>query len=219
MLPKLRCWLIRSYPQENVANPPSQTQQSQRRASIPARLNNKIGSHQGFGCNPMNTATTMTQAPQPASQVRHLVASARPLRDNDLNSPDISGAETVHEFLKRCHPPMDRYFTAFINFGCTTETHLRSFARFAQEKKYSILKQLLVNQSGVEGFTEMDVAVLENQLETYFFWSKFSGPSTSILVALMWYAHLEGKQTFGNLFGIRMWIYIHLGTAWDSQEK
>ncbi|KAF8884077.1 hypothetical protein CPB84DRAFT_176979 [Gymnopilus junonius] len=113
-------------------------------------------------------SVTKTQKPGPAPRAKKYVARARPLLENDINRPDIAGAAVVHEFLKTCHPPMDHYLSAFIKFGCSTESHLRSFAKFNQEKKYGILKELLAAHPVTEGFTEMDVAVLENQLEVYY---------------------------------------------------
>ena len=78
------------------------------------------------------------------SQARRSIAGTQILRDIEGNRSDNTGIATVREFLKTCNPSMERYLTAFVDFGCTSEGHLRSFAKFTQEKRYSMLGQLLM---------------------------------------------------------------------------
>ncbi|KAF9479998.1 hypothetical protein BDN70DRAFT_932111 [Pholiota conissans] len=93
-----------------------------------------------------------------------------PINNEQCNSiaPENQG---IHSFLATCKPPMTHYLKLFIDFGCTTETHLRSISLWLPEHKYNLVKTILksANPGGATAEpTEMDVAFLVNQFEVYF---------------------------------------------------
>ena len=74
----------------------------------------------------------------------------------------------VQRFLSACNPPMDRYLQHFTEFGCNNLDFLRGMSSWAAEKRLAILKKILTGPDDGSAVTEMEVAVIENQLETYF---------------------------------------------------
>ena len=65
---------------------------------------------------------------------------------------------------------MDHLIQNFINFGCNTQEFLRGISSWAPEKRHDILKKILTGSKGGGRVTatEMEIAVIENKLETYF---------------------------------------------------
>ncbi|KAF8884082.1 hypothetical protein CPB84DRAFT_1789582 [Gymnopilus junonius] len=81
---------------------------------------------------------------------------------------------TVRQFLETCVPAMDHLLMSFIQFGCTTEEYLRSFAAFGLKKRRQVLESIFAGYLAADGnennrgATEMDLAVLEDHLDRYF---------------------------------------------------
>jgi hypothetical protein len=63
---------------------------------------------------------------------------------------------------------MDRYLPHFVDFGCNSLDFLRGMSSWAPEKRLAILKKILTGPEGESAATQMEVAVIENQLEIYF---------------------------------------------------
>ena len=63
---------------------------------------------------------------------------------------------------------MDRYLQHFVDFGCNSLDFLCGMSSWAPEKRLAILKKILTASEGKSAATEMEVAVIENKLETYF---------------------------------------------------
>jgi len=65
---------------------------------------------------------------------------------------------------------MDHFKQNFIDFGCNNKEFIRGMSSWAADKKVAVLKKIL--GTGLDGeassVTEMELAVIENQLETYF---------------------------------------------------
>ncbi|KAF8884078.1 hypothetical protein CPB84DRAFT_1789574 [Gymnopilus junonius] len=86
-----------------------------------------------------------------------------------IQPPEQSSRHAViRHFLERCEPPMDRFFTAFINFGCTTDQYLRSIAVFTPKIRNTTLRRMLSTYVGEVGPTEMDIAILDDYFISYF---------------------------------------------------
>jgi hypothetical protein len=63
---------------------------------------------------------------------------------------------------------MDHYLQRFIDFGCNTKEFLRGMSSWAPDKRLAILKKILTGPEGESTVSEMELAVIENKLETYF---------------------------------------------------
>ena len=63
---------------------------------------------------------------------------------------------------------MDRYLQHFVDFGCNSLDLLHGVSSWAPEKRLAILKKIFTAPEGESTATEMEVAVIENELETYF---------------------------------------------------
>jgi hypothetical protein len=63
---------------------------------------------------------------------------------------------------------MDHFLQNFIEFGCNSKDFLRGMSSWAPEKRLAILKKILIGPEGESAVTEMELAVIENKLETYF---------------------------------------------------
>jgi hypothetical protein len=74
----------------------------------------------------------------------------------------------VQRFLSACNPPMDRYLQHFVDFGCNSLDFLRGMSSWAPDKRLAVLKKMLTAPEGKSAATEMELAVIENKLETYF---------------------------------------------------
>ncbi|KIM47072.1 hypothetical protein M413DRAFT_63304 [Hebeloma cylindrosporum] len=74
----------------------------------------------------------------------------------------------VERFLRACNPPMDHHLQRFIDFGCDNEEFLRGISSWAEGNRVAILKKILTRPKGESGVTEMEVAVIDNNLEAYF---------------------------------------------------
>ncbi|KAF9480010.1 hypothetical protein BDN70DRAFT_932122 [Pholiota conissans] len=104
--------------------------------------------------HPKPVTTTTRNAVAPSTE--HSTDTKKPIQE-------------IHAFLASCKPPMMQYLKPFMDFGCVTETHLRSVSMWLPEKRHNLVKTILKSGSGlVAEPTEMDVAILVNQLETYF---------------------------------------------------
>jgi hypothetical protein len=82
----------------------------------------------------------------------------------------------VHHFLSACKPPMDRFLPHFIDFGCGNREFLQAISAWAPDKRNALLRKILglsagrppqVGDSDDHPASEMDLAVIENQFETY----------------------------------------------------
>ncbi|KJA16865.1 hypothetical protein HYPSUDRAFT_206660 [Hypholoma sublateritium FD-334 SS-4] len=78
-----------------------------------------------------------------------------------------SGIAGIHRFLSKCHPPMMQYILRFVEFGCTTTEYLRGLSTWPPEQRHKLLVKILQGERGGP-VPQMDIAVLENQLDTYF---------------------------------------------------
>ncbi|KIM47074.1 hypothetical protein M413DRAFT_23358 [Hebeloma cylindrosporum] len=74
----------------------------------------------------------------------------------------------VQQFLRACQPPMDRHLQHFLDFGCNSSEFLRGMSLWAPKKRLATLKKILTGPEGESVATEMELAVIENHLETYF---------------------------------------------------
>ena len=63
---------------------------------------------------------------------------------------------------------MDHYFQRFIEFGCNSKDFLRGMSSWEPDKRLAILKKIFTRPDGKSVVTEMELAVIENKLETYF---------------------------------------------------
>lgn len=82
-------------------------------------------------------------------------------------APKESGIAGIHRFLSKCHPPMNQHILRFVEFGCTTTEYLRGVSTWPAEQRHKLLVKILQPERG-EAAPQMDIAVLENQFETYF---------------------------------------------------
>lgn len=73
----------------------------------------------------------------------------------------------IHRFLSKCHPPMMQHIFRFAEFGCTTTEYLRGVSEWPAEQRHKLLVKILQPEWG-GAVPQMDIAVLENQFETYF---------------------------------------------------
>jgi hypothetical protein len=75
--------------------------------------------------------------------------------------------QSIRDFLSACVPPMGRFLKHFVDFGCSNEEFLRGVSKWAPEAKEKLLRKVLVRPEG-HGASEMELAVIQNQLESYF---------------------------------------------------
>jgi hypothetical protein len=82
----------------------------------------------------------------------------------------IEQTDEIHDFLGTCQPPMTHHLQRFVDFGCTTSPYLRSVSRWPAEQRYKLLKRILESGERDAGVSpsEMDIAILEHQFDTYF---------------------------------------------------
>lgn len=78
-----------------------------------------------------------------------------------------SGIAGIHRFLSKCHPPMMQHILCFVEFGCTTTEYLRGVSTWPAEQRHKLLVKILQPERR-GAVPHMDIAVLENQFETYF---------------------------------------------------
>ena len=62
---------------------------------------------------------------------------------------------------------MNRFLRHFLDFGCSNEKFLRGVAEWAPDAKEKLLRKILAGPEG-HGPSEMELAVIQNQLEGYF---------------------------------------------------
>ncbi|KAF8199725.1 hypothetical protein BJ912DRAFT_950118 [Pholiota molesta] len=74
----------------------------------------------------------------------------------------------IYTFLHTCKPPMLHYLGRFVDFGCVTSTQLRSVSEWRPAQRHNLLEKILTFGKLDAMPSEMDIAVLENQFETYF---------------------------------------------------
>ncbi|KAF9480011.1 hypothetical protein BDN70DRAFT_894519 [Pholiota conissans] len=84
------------------------------------------------------------------------------------SSATIIQAAEIHTFLGTCVPSMMHYLRRFVDFGCVTSTHLRSVSQWRPEQRYKLLKKILRSGLLDAAPLDMDIAILENQFDTYF---------------------------------------------------
>ncbi|KJA16866.1 hypothetical protein HYPSUDRAFT_71041 [Hypholoma sublateritium FD-334 SS-4] len=108
----------------------------------------------------------VTDAPNP-SYAYPPSKGTDPLFITKASTQRESGIAGIHRFLSKCHPPMMQHILRFVEFGCTTTEYLRGVSTWPAEQRHKLLVKIL--QAGRGGAVpQMDIAVLENQFETYF---------------------------------------------------
>ena len=111
-------------------------------------------------------------------KTKKLVAATYKLSGVDLSSkeadrptikeaPKESRIAGIHRFLSKCHPPMMQHILRFVEFGCTTTEYLRGVSTWPAEQRHKLLVKILRPERG-GAVPRMDIAVLENQFDTYF---------------------------------------------------
>ncbi|PPQ73705.1 hypothetical protein CVT26_010860 [Gymnopilus dilepis] len=105
---------------------------------------------------------------------------ARTIQPPKLEDPTHapSSDDAIYFFLEACQPPMVHLLQRFVEYGCSTEVYLRSFASFSQEKRRNVLRKILAIRpishgegdatSGRTDMREMDLDVLDNHFVDYF---------------------------------------------------
>ena len=84
-----------------------------------------------------------------------------------IEAPKQSAITGIHRFLSKCRPPMMQHILRFVEFGCTTTEYLRGVSEWPAEQRHRLLVKILQPEWGGAA-PQMDIAVLENQFETYF---------------------------------------------------
>ncbi|KDR78790.1 hypothetical protein GALMADRAFT_224029 [Galerina marginata CBS 339.88] len=100
--------------------------------------------------------TTLNREPAPASQ------------ETSNQGSKNGGITLVHQFLATCNPPMDRFLSNFIDFGCSSAGYLYSISTWSKEMRYLALKRMLTEAKGGPPATEMDILVIDHQFDEYF---------------------------------------------------
>jgi hypothetical protein len=62
---------------------------------------------------------------------------------------------------------MDRFLQKFLAFGCSNEGFLRGISSWVPEAREKLLRKVFAGPGGRQA-SEMELAVIQNQLERYF---------------------------------------------------
>ena len=89
--------------------------------------------------------------------------AGRPFITTPAEESRIAG---IHCFLSNCRPPMMQHILRFVQFGCTMTEYLHGVSTWPVKQRYKLLVKILQPERGA--VPQMDIAVLENQFETYF---------------------------------------------------
>ncbi|KAF9480012.1 hypothetical protein BDN70DRAFT_656686 [Pholiota conissans] len=85
------------------------------------------------------------------------------------STAEAAKQEDVYTFLDTCQPPMLQYTQQFMDFGCTSNKYLRAVSLWRKEQRYNLVRKIMQSSRATESEpTEMDIAILVNQFETYF---------------------------------------------------
>ncbi len=101
------------------------------------------------------------------------IPSDADLSSKEADRPVIKKGEeesriaAIHRFLSKCRPPMMQHILRFVEFGCTTTEYLRGVSTWPAEQRHKLLVKILQPERG-GAVPRMDIAVLENQFDTYF---------------------------------------------------
>jgi len=104
--------------------------------------------------------------PKKSRNKRNIIAIS-PSQSPNKGANQGNEIQSIREFLSTCVPPMGRFLKHFLDFGCSNEQFLRGLSEWAPEAKEKLLRKVLGGPEG-HGASEMELAVIQNQLESYF---------------------------------------------------
>jgi hypothetical protein len=104
--------------------------------------------------------------PKKSRNEQNLVAMS-PSQSPNGGANQENEIQSIRDFLSACVPPMGRFLKHFLDFGCSNEEFLRGVSKWAPEAKEKLLRKVLAGPEG-HGASEMELAVIQNQLESYF---------------------------------------------------
>ncbi|KAF9560713.1 hypothetical protein CPC08DRAFT_762513 [Agrocybe pediades] len=87
---------------------------------------------------------------------------------SDLENNRIVDRKFIQNFLRNCIPDMTHFTEAFVEFGCTTDEHVRAMSlNWDKSQRIKFFDRL--PKARVEGkFYELDTIILEHHIEKYF---------------------------------------------------